>query len=308
MLHNIISGRGIFLCLLLFFATSLQAQRIGDGKLQAKHNVLPDNYDFWIYTPAGYSSDGDELPLVIFLHGRSLSGHNLNRVLKYGVLDAIKKGKNVPAVVLAPQSPGNGWAPNKVKGLMDWVVKNYSVDTSRIYVLGMSMGGYGTMDFVGTYPDKIAAAMALCGGCDLKSYDGLGQLPLWIIHGTADRAVHMDESQKIVDYLKDSHKDSLLRYDWIPKATHGTLARVFYVQKTYDWLFKHSKDAAPKTVDKSLTITMDDIRNCYNEPVSVQKEDADTKQARRKHLHAWISDGLIPPSSKAEKTERNSLL
>ena len=81
--------------------------------------------------------------------------------------------------------------------------------------------------------------------------DGLGKLPLWIIHGTADRAVRMDESQKIVRYLEENHEDSLLRYDWIPKATHGTLARVFYVQKTYDWLFKHSTNAAPRMVDTS---------------------------------------------------------
>lgn len=308
MLHNIIPGRGIFLCLLLFFATSLQAQQIGNGKLQAKHDVLPGNYDFWIYTPAGYAQEGDGLPLVIFLHGKSLSGHNLDRVLKYGVLDAIKKGKNVPAVVLAPQSPGNGWAPNKVKGLMDWVVKNYSIDTSRIYVLGMSMGGYGTMDFVGTYPDKVAAAMALCGGCDLKSYDGLGKLPLWIIHGTADRAVRMDESRKIVRYLEENHEDSLLRYDWIPKATHGTLARVFYVQKTYDWLFKHSTNAAPRMVDTSMTITMADIRNCYREPATASKEDRAMTAVRSRIAHSTLPDNLVPVSSKAVLRESNGLL
>jgi predicted peptidase len=72
--------------------------------------------------------------------------------------------------------------------VFDWVKRNYPCDTTRVYVLGMSLGGYGTMDVCGTYPDRIAAGMALCGGTTLKDVSGLGELPFWIIHGTADRA------------------------------------------------------------------------------------------------------------------------
>ena len=118
----------------------------------------------------------------------------------------------------------------------------------------------------------------------------------------------MDESRKIVRYLEENHEDSLLRYDWIPKATHGTLARVFYVQKTYDWLFKHSTNAAPRMVDTSMTITMADIRNCYREPATASKEDRAMTAVRNRIAHSRLPDYLVPVSSKAVLRESNGLL
>lgn len=96
---------------------------------------------------------------------------------------------------------------------------NYSMDSTRVYVIGMSLGGYGTLDFTGTYPNKVAAAMALCGGCTLKDKTGLGKVPLWIIHGTADRAVSIKESKVVVDELKQTNNDKRLKFDWL-KVLH----------------------------------------------------------------------------------------
>ena len=81
----------------------------------------------------------------------------------------------------------------KIDDVVEWTKAHYQVDASRIYVLGMSLGGYGTLDYAGTYPHKVAAAMALCGGCTLRDKQGLGDLPLWIIHGTADKATTRDD-------------------------------------------------------------------------------------------------------------------
>jgi predicted peptidase len=104
----------------------------------------------------------------------------------------------------------------------------------------MSLGGFGTMDVCGTYPDRIAAGIALCGGTSLKDVSGLGKLPFWIIHGTADRAVPIRQSKEVVEKLQDSHNDSRLRYEWLEGGNHGTPARIFYLKKTYEWLFSHS--------------------------------------------------------------------
>ncbi len=76
--------------------------------------------------------------------------------------------------------------------------EHYDVDTTRVYVIGMSLGGYGTLDFVGTYPQRVAAAMALCGGSTLKDMSGLADVPFWIQHGTADRAVPVSQSKAVV--------------------------------------------------------------------------------------------------------------
>lgn len=253
------------LLLMLCSALLITAKESHKGEFEAKKNVLPNNYNFWIYTPSDYEPGGHPMPLVIFLHGASLCGNNLNKVRRYGVLDAIEKGKVVPALVLAPQNRGGAWSPKKIDQLLEWTEEHYSVDKSRIYVLGMSLGGYGTMDYVGTYPKKIAAAMALCGGCSLKNMEGLGQLPLWIMHGTADRAVSINQSKSVVDYLQKSGHDNLLRYDWMQGGDHGIYARLFYLQKTYDWLFSHSLGDNPKTVDKTFEIDRTDIKETYQE-------------------------------------------
>lgn len=255
--------RKIFIfCIISFCTLTIQAQ---NKNFEAKRNVIEGGYNFWVYTPDDYEQGGHPMPLIIFLHGASLCGSNMNRVLRYGTLDAIEKGKIVPALVVAPQNPGGAWKPSKVNEVLEWMKSHYTVDTTRVYVLGMSLGGYGTLDFVGTYPQKIAAAMALCGGCSLKDVQGLGQVPLWIMHGTADRAVSVNQSKVVVKSLQDAGNDQLLRYDWVPGGSHGFLARIFYLQKTYDWLFAHSLMDKPRTVDKDFDITKEDINSTYQE-------------------------------------------
>lgn len=253
----------IFSIIVLFFTLHISAQIRPEGQFETKYNAVSDGYNFWIYTPDEYKDNKHPLPLIIFLHGASLCGNDLNKVRRYGVLDAIDKGKIIPMFVVAPQNPGGPWSPRKLNNILEWMKTHYSIDASRVYVLGMSLGGYGTMDFVGTYPDKIAAGMALCGGTTLKNMSGLGEVPLWIMHGTADRAISINESKRVVNYLQANHLDQLLRYDWLQGGSHGVLARIFYLQKTYDWLITHSLNDKPKTIDKDFDITWDDIKSTY---------------------------------------------
>ena len=205
------------------------------------------------------------MPVIIFLHGASLCGNNLQRVRRYGLLHAIAKGRYYPCMVIAPQNPGGAWNPDRIARVLDWVEERHDIDTTRVYVIGMSLGGYGTLDFAGTYPDRVAAAMALCGGSTLKDFSGLGRIPLWILHGTADRAVPVSQSKAVVKAIKDSGNDALLRYDWVPGASHGDLARLLYLKQTYDWLFYHTTLDNPREVDRDVTITKDDLRNAYSD-------------------------------------------
>ena len=132
----------------------------------------------------------------------------------------------------------------------------------------MSLGGYGTLDFVGTYPNKIAAAIALCGGCSLKNVNGLGNLPLWIMHGTADKAVPIKQSKIVVKQLKNSGNYKRLRYNWLSGASHGALARIFYMTKTYDWLFAHSLQDKSRKVNTGIDIDKSDLSKAYNNMIT----------------------------------------
>ena len=238
----------IYLLLLLCVVANAQ-------KLTAHRNAVSDAYNFWLSVPNDINKCDTAKPLVVFLHGRSLCGHDLNRVLRYGPLNAMKYGLRIDAVVLAPQNPGSAWKPQKVMRLVDWTVRHYNVDTNRIYVIGMSLGGYGAIDFAGTYPDRVAAAMALCGGGTLKDYCGLNELPLWILHGTDDRAVGVGASQKVVDAMSRCGRGERLIWTKLAGCNHGRLARVFYLPDTYRWLFAHSLADTSRTVDRSFSIT-----------------------------------------------------
>ncbi|MCH4100293.1 MAG: prolyl oligopeptidase family serine peptidase [Prevotella sp.] len=251
--------------ILLLLLTIVSLSSSAYDFLRPVKGQIPGGYNFWVYTPQDYYYSLERTPVIIFLHGASLCGHNLNKVRRYGPLDAIVKGRDIEAITIVPQNPGGAWNPKKVMQVLDWVKSNYQCDSTRVYVLGMSLGGFGTMDVCGTYPDRIAAGIALCGGTSLKDVSGLGKLPFWIIHGTADKAVPIRQSKEVVEKLQDSHNASRLRYEWLEGGNHGTPARIFYLKKTYEWLFSHSLVDKGRPVNRDINIGMSDIQKAYSD-------------------------------------------
>lgn len=198
-------------------------------------------YPFLLHIPDVVSA-GEKPPLIIFLHGRSLSGRDLNRVSHYGVLYAMKKGRKIDAFVAAPQLPyGQFWKPDKVNTVLDYILANYRVDADRVYVVGMSLGGYGTLNFVSRYPERIAAAVALCGGGDLDYACNLAHTNLWIKHGKMDEAVPFTESTKMYEAIKACRPDAPVHLTLYPRAGHGVLEREFHTDTLYSWLFQFSR-------------------------------------------------------------------
>lgn len=198
------------------------------------------DYNFWINLPKQEVLD-NKPPVVIFLHGKSLSGSDIDRVKRYGVLRAIEKGRNIPAIVVAPQLPFGAWDPDKVHQVLEYVESRYDIDKSRIYVTGMSLGSYGTMKFVGKYHDKIAAAVSICGGGDERDACNLAQVPIKVIHGDKDYIVRMAESQKIVNAIKKCNKQAPVEFQVIKGGNHGSVENLYREDAIYEWLFKHKK-------------------------------------------------------------------
>jgi len=190
-------------------------------------------------------------PIIIFLHGRSLSGNNLDLVRKYGVIDAIERGRKIPAIVIAPQvDSGSSWDPPKILSVLKYVQENYKTDTNRVYVTGMSLGGYGTTYFAGAYPEKIAAAVALCGGGKLSDACSLTKTNIWIQHGKLDKAVKHSESEKIYEKIKACDSDAICYFTSYPNADHGDLASEFYRDEIYDWMFQFALNQDSKKMDQ----------------------------------------------------------
>lgn len=195
-------------------------------------------YPYFLSLPAD-SILKNNPPVMVFLHGKSLSGSNLENLKRYGVIAEIIKGRQFPAIVIAPQT-ANGWSPKSIKEVIDKVRSEYQSDSTRLYVVGMSMGGYGTINFTGTYPKMVAGAVAMCGGGDTRLGENLSTVPMWIRHGNADKAVPLSESQKVVNAIKKYSSENLI-FTIDRGLNHGAMERFFRSDEIYDWLFKQVK-------------------------------------------------------------------
>lgn len=228
-------------------------------ELTSFHKKVKGGYNFIAYVPPGARAT-DKLPVIFFLHGRSLTGSDLNMVKRYGCLNALGKGVDINAIVVAPQTPVVGWEPDKLNATLSYVLGKFRGDPSRVYFIGLSMGGWGVLNMVQTYPDKVAAAMAMCGGYAQDSIDGLLQVPLWIIHGIFDDVTPCTYSQNLVSKMMSSGKADRLLCDW-PACGHGNLTSVFLLDETYRWLMSHNLADPGRKVNRRFRITDDMIRS-----------------------------------------------
>lgn len=230
-------------------------------QLETHYGTVPGSYNYWFGSPDDMTI---AKPLVIFLHGKSLCGTHLDKVKRYGTINAIERGRELDAFVIAPQNPGGAWDPAKIMNIVEWAQHHYNIDPTRIYVLGMSLGGHGTLDFAAAYPDKVAAAMALCGGNAYKDVENLNKVPLWIVHGTADTAVSISGSDRLVQALKaDDPETPRLHYDRVRGMNHSKPARFFYLTQTYDWLFSHRLNDKDRPIRETFAVTDALMNNAY---------------------------------------------
>ena len=231
----------------LFTVLFLLSTTLGFSRLvQVKDKA---DYPFWLSLPAD-SILNARPPVLIFLHGRSLSGSDLQLVTRYGIIKEIMRGRSIPGVVFAPQvKAGQAWNPEKILSVLNYVQSTYNTDSSRVYVAGMSLGGYGTLNFAGRYPEKVAAAVALCGGGNVSDACRLAQVPLWIQHGKLDKAVPISESEKVVNAIKACNGGANLDFKVYDNWGHGELERVFRTDEMYNWLFSKVNDRMGKKVE-----------------------------------------------------------
>lgn len=253
------------LLLLMLMCTLLAQAQKKAVNAKAYRGAVSNGYNFWFYRPDDDESRHVHRPLLVFLHGASLCGTNLESVKRYGPMDALRYGDIIDAYIIAPQNPGGSWQPQKIMNLIEWAEKNYNVDSDRIYVYGMSLGGYGTLDMCATYPDRIACGMALCGGATVRDLSGLSRIPMWIVHGTADRAVPVSASDRVVEAIKATGDSSRMIYDRMPGVDHGRPARIFYMKQTYDWMFSHSLKDEGRPINRDFRLTKENMNNAYKE-------------------------------------------
>ena len=149
-------------------------------------------YRYLLHLPEeAKSGKKKQWPLLVFLHGRGERGDNLNRVKAHGPPKLAEK-KDMGFIVVSPQCPKSDlwWKPKIVAGMVDEVIAKQAVDKKRVYLTGLSQGGFGTWATAAAYPKKFAAVAPVCGGGKVEWAKKYGKLPIWNFHGGADRVVH----------------------------------------------------------------------------------------------------------------------
>src|SRR6185312_957721 len=129
-----------------------------------RKQVLAANY--LLYLPEGYSADSTQRwPLILFLHGAGERGTNVWLVAKHGPPKIDTTMTNFPFIVVSPQCPdGKAWSDDVLLALLDQVEAKYRVDTHRVYLTGLSLGGFGTWSLGLHHPERFAAIAPICGG------------------------------------------------------------------------------------------------------------------------------------------------
>jgi predicted peptidase len=198
--------------------------------------------EYLLFLPEGYSQDKQGWPLILFLHGAGERGSDLRKVKKHGPPKIVEKQKDFPFIVVSPQCPEDDWWTDKVEvliNLLDDIVARYNVDTERIYLTGLSMGGYGSWALAAEYPKRFAAVAPICGGGNRIMAFRLKDIPIWAFHGAKDPVVPLKQSEEMVNAIRARGGDAKLTV--YPNAGHDSWTETYNNKELYDWFLEHRK-------------------------------------------------------------------
>jgi len=203
---------------------------------------------YLLFTPRDYKTEGRPWPLLLFLHGLGECGNNeLERVKVHGPPKLVEMQSDFPFVVVSPQCPPprggfkdvpTAWKAEPLMQLVDHVTTNMHIDPARVYVTGLSMGGYGTWRLVAAYPERFAAALPICGGGKPSEWAAsLRRVPTWAFHGARDAVVPLSESEKMVGAVRRAGGD--VRLTVYPEVEHDSWTQTYENDEVYRWLLSH---------------------------------------------------------------------
>lgn len=217
--------------ILLLSFINMKAQQV---EKQSKLGV-----HYWEYTPNSMQ-ESEKLPLLIFLHGMGERGNDLNKVKFHGPPSFLDDKKDFPFICISPQCPDTiYWNEELLLPFYDEIIAKYPIDKNRIYITGLSMGGFGTWKSIIAKPDLFAAAVPICGGGDPSKLESIKSLPIWVFHGAKDDVVPLIRSKEMVDGLKELGSD--VKFTVYPEATHNSWTETYNNPELYDWLLQQKK-------------------------------------------------------------------
>ncbi len=217
---------------------------IGAELLDVLEKTAPENgggYKYKIYLPKDYKENSKEWPFVLFLHGSHRRGSDLQRL--NGTIPAkfmVKDGE-LQFIVVAPLCPKNeNWECDSLDLFIDYLISDYPIDENRIYLTGISMGGFGTWELATAYPKRFAAIAPVCGGGDPDQAERLKDIPIWVFHGANDRVVSKRRyADPMVAAVRKHGGD--VKYTVFKHTSHDIWRKVYTDYSLYEWFLEHER-------------------------------------------------------------------
>ena len=197
--------------------------------------------NYLAFLPKSYCAKGQGVALIVFLHGSGERGTDIEKVKAWGPPAIAEKNPDFPFMVVSPQlAEGESWHALALKGMLDEVLAKYNVDRSRVYLTGLSLGGYGAWDLASRYPGYFAAVAPICGGGIARIVGAMRATPTWVFHGKLDDAVPEEESARMVDALKAAGGN--VKYTVLPEGGHiDAWVHAYEQAGLFDWFLQQRK-------------------------------------------------------------------
>ena len=195
---------------------------------------------YLLYCPDRYDSDREKRwPLLVFLHGAGERGDDLELVKIHGPPKLIEAGRKMNFIVASPQlALGEWWSPDMVAWLTKDLISTLKVDPERVYLTGLSMGGYGTWETAAKYSELFAAIAPICGRGDPATAWKLRHIPTWIFHGAKDSVVPIKHSEDMNEALK---KYDNVKYTVYPETDHDSWTETYLNEELYKWFLTNRR-------------------------------------------------------------------
>jgi predicted peptidase len=180
------------------------------------------------------------VPLILFLHGAGERGTDLDAVRRHGIPRVAARIEAFPFIAVSPQCPrGMYWTELTalLRRLLDEIELHHPVDQDRVYLTGISMGGFGVWKLLAESPGRFAAAAPICGGGDPAWAPRVANVPIWAFHGSDDDVVPADQSIRMVVALQEL--GAPVRFTLYDRVGHDSWTRTYDDPELYEWLGRH---------------------------------------------------------------------
>jgi predicted peptidase len=224
----------------LSFVSTLAVELVaGEQQPRTLEADVRVSMNYLLHLPTGYENQ-ESWPLILFLHGAGERGDDIELVKKHGPPKLVSEGNDFPFIIVSPQCPKERWwQPTELSALLDEIVKQHRVDENRIYVTGLSMGGFGTWSLAFYSPDRFAAIAPICGGGEAYWAKRFKKLPAWIFHGAKDTGVPLERSESMMAAMQKEEGD--VRLTVYPEAGHDSWTETYNNPKLYEWFLEHRR-------------------------------------------------------------------